>query len=176
MGKREYIIRFGGLGVGVHSFSFKIGDAFFKGFENSEISQAELDVTATLTKQNNLLTAQFLLKGIVGVDCDRCLKTFGFPVEAEESLVIKHGNPSESNDEILVIPAGAEEFDASQYLYEYVTLALPARRVPCEIDARAFKCDYEMLDKLDKLAARNEEREEGENPLWKELTKIKFKN
>ena len=100
------------------------------------------------------------------------MKDFHFPIEAEESLVIKHGDPSESTDEILVIPEGQDEFDVSQYLYEYIALALPARRVPCELDAEKFICDYDVLDKLKDLAP--EEHKEPNNPMWDQLNKIKF--
>lgn len=100
------------------------------------------------------------------------MKYFDFPIEASESLVIKHGEPSESTDEILVIPEGQEEFDVTQYLYEYVVLAIPARRVPCEIDEEEFVCDQEMIDKLEKLNAAPT-IEENKNPLWEQLNKLK---
>ncbi len=179
MGKSQYIVRFGGLPVGVHDFEFEIKDAFFKTVENSEITSADLQVKAQLTKQNNLLQMAVQLNGTVGVDCDRCLKSFGYPVSAEGELVVKHGNPEESTDEILVIPEGVEEFDLAQYLYETAVLALPARKVPCELDEETFKCDYQMLDKLNELAASGEDDSEEssddpENPIWEKLNKIKY--
>ena len=176
MGKSQYIIQFGGLPVGLHDFTFEVNDSFFKNYENSEILTASVEVTARLTKQNNLLQMQFNIEGTVGLDCDRCLKNFDFPIDAEENLVIKHGNPEESTDEILVIPEGHEEFDVSHYLYEYILLALPARRVPCEIDSEEFVCDAETLRKLDELAAGPEQKtkEEPNNPMWEQLNKIKF--
>jgi uncharacterized protein len=173
MGRKEYIIRFGGLKVGVHEFQFEVKETFFKGIENSEIERAEIEVTAELTKQNNLMQLSFDISGTVDVDCDRCLKTFGYPVEAKEVLVVKHGNPEESNDEILVIPEGQEEIDISQYLYEYISLSIPARRVPCEVNEELYECDYEMLDKLDEVS-RPEGEEEPDNPLWEQLNKIKY--
>jgi uncharacterized protein len=172
MGKSQYIVQFGGLPVGIHEFEFEVKDKFFQDIENSEVRNADVKVNATLTKQNHLLQMDFNIEGVVGVDCDRCLKTFGLPVEAHESLVIKHGDPSESTDEILVIPFGDTEFDISQYLYEYISLAVPARRVPCEMDAEAFECDYETLDKLKQMQV--EDSPEPENPIWNELNKIKF--
>jgi uncharacterized protein len=176
MGKSQYIIQFGGLPVGIHDFTFEVNDTFFKTIENSEISVASIDVEAKLTKQNNLLQMHFSIVGTIGMDCDRCLKNFDFPIEAEENLVIKHGQPEESTDDILVIPEGQEEFDVSQYLYEYISLALPARRVPCEIDSDEFECDQETIDKLDALATQVERKEEEEqnNPIWEQLNKIKF--
>ncbi len=174
MGKSQYIIQFGGLPIGVHDFEFELSDTFFKSIGNSEIEKADICVDATLTKQNNLLQLHLAVSGTVGIECDRCLKSFDFPIEAEEDLVIKHGNPEESTDEILVIAEGMEEFDISHYLYEYIMLAIPARRVPCELDEESFKCDTEMLEKLAKLAAESSKDDEPNNPMWEQLNKLKF--
>jgi uncharacterized protein len=179
MGKSQYIIQFGGLPVGLHDFEFGVNDSFFEDVENSEIKRADIQVEATLTKQNNLLQMDFNISGTVAMDCDRCLKNFDLPVQTEESLVIKHGNPDESTDEILVIPEGQDQFDVSQYLYEYITLAVPARRVPCETDPKGFVCDFETLDKLKALEAEQEpdareNHTEENNPVWEKLNKLKF--
>lgn len=174
MGRSQYIIRFGGLPAGVHDFEFQIKEAFFKSIENSEIQSATIDVDARLTKMNNVLQVHFKITGTVAVDCDRCLKGFAYPIYTEENLVIKHGKSDESTDEILVIPEGMEEFDVSQYLYEYIVLALPARRVPCELDEKKFQCDYETLGKLNDLSAPEEDETEPDNPIWEKLNKIKY--
>ena len=174
VGKSQYIVPFGGLPVGLHEFEFEVNDSFFSKIENSEIARAHLEVKALLTKQNNLLQMSFDIEGTVGVECDRCLKDFDFPIEASEHLVIKHGNTEESTDEILVIPEGQEEFDVAQYLYEYVILALPARRVPCELDKEQFACDQEVLNKLNALATETEETPEPNTPMREQLNKIKF--
>ena len=175
MGKSQYIIQFGGLPVGLHDFEFDVTDTFFYKIENSEVQKADIHVDATLTKQNNVLQMHFNIYGTIGLDCDRCLKYFDYPVETEGDLVIKHGNPDESTDEILVIHEGQESFDVAHYLYEYIILAIPARRVPCELDKTSFACDYDTLDKLNKLSASSEQEPEPENnPLWEQLNKIKF--
>ena len=174
MGKSRYKVQFGGLPVGLHEFEFELDQTFFKNTEEAEIERATLEVKVLLTKQNNLLQASVNIEGTVGIACDRCLKDFDFPIDAQENLVIKHGNPDESNDEILVIPEGQEEFDLSHYLYEYVVLAMPARRVPCEIDAQQFVCDQELLSKLDEHASDTSEKVEPNTPMWEQLKKIKF--
>lgn len=173
MGKRPYTISFGGLPVGLHEFEFDVDGTFFTQFAHPEISKADLQVKALLTKQNNLLQLHVDIDGSVDLDCDRCMKTFPYPVSASEDLVIKHGEPAESNDEILVIPEGQEEFDVAQYLYEYVSLAIPARRVPCELDADAFACDKQMLSKLESLKTNAPQEEGPNNPLWEQLNKLK---
>lgn len=173
MAKSQYIVEFGGLSVGVHDFEFEVNDKFFKNIENTEIERAAVTVTARLTKQNNLLNMHFSISGTVGIECDRCIKAFDLPISSEEDLVIKFGDPDDSNDEILVISEGETRFEISQYLYEYIILAIPARRVPCELDEEQFACDQEMLDKLEKLNPAPGEKEEPNNPMWEQLNKIK---
>lgn len=176
MARSRYIVGFGGLPVGIHEYEFEIDDKFFKSIENSEVERAQIHVDATLTKQNNLLGMHFYIHGTVAIDCDKCLKGFDLPIETSEDLVIKYGNPEESNDEILVIPEGDTEFDVAHYLYEYIALALPARRVPCELDAGSFDCDTEMRDKVESLSSpenEEEEKDNSNNPMWEELNKLK---
>lgn len=170
-GRSAYIIQFGGLPVGVHEFNFPITGTFFKDYPDSGIEAADVEVTVLLTKQNNVLQLAFNIEGTVDVDCDRCIKTFGYPVGASGELVVKHGRPEDSNDEILFIPEGEEQVDVAQYLYESIVLALPARRVPCELDAERYVCDFETLGRLGDFAPDGEQ--EPKNPMWEQLSKIK---
>lgn len=173
----QYTIRFGQLSVGVHDFELEVDQTFFNKIENSDVKNAKVHINAKLTKQNNLLQMHFNIAGTIGIECDRCIKSFDFPIETEENLVIKFGNSNESSDEILVINEGIEEFDLSQYIYEYITLAIPPRRVPCEIDEKKFKCDSTILDKLNNFQSNsNKNKKELNNPIWKELNKIKKYN
>jgi uncharacterized metal-binding protein YceD (DUF177 family) len=177
MGKSQYIIQFGGLPVGVHEFEFEIKDKFFKSIENSEIERASLLAKAILTKQNNVLQVEFQISGTVGIACDRCMKDFDFPLDINEKLVVGHGNPEDSNDEILVIKEGDAEFDVSHYIYEYVALAVPARKVPCEADSEAYECDEETLQKLNSISTDTEKEDSDmDNPMWEQLKKLKHKN
>ena len=170
MGKSQYIVKFAGLPVGSHEFEFEVKDKFFEEIEDSEIKRANIEVNLTLIKQGTLMQMIFKIKGTVEMDCDRCLIAYDFPIESEETLVVKHGNPDEGNEEVLVIPEGAGEADISHYLYEYIILALPSRKIPCEIDTN-FECDMETLQKLNENSVP--EKEEV-NPLWEKLNKIKF--
>jgi uncharacterized protein len=164
MARSQYIIQFGGLSVSEHEFEFEVKDAFFKQFPETEIGGANV--------QNNLMQMSFDIEGTVKIGCDRCLKEVDYPIEAQEKLVLKHGNPDESNDEILVLKEGNDEADISQYLYEYISLALPNRRIPCEDLDDEIECDDETLNKLDE----NKVDEEPTNPAWDQLKNIKFNN
>jgi uncharacterized protein len=176
MGKNPYTIQFGGLPVGIHEYEFEIKDAFFKTIENSYITKADIAVKAMLTKQNNVLHLDFDISGSFGSECDRCLKDFNFPISTKEKLIIKHGNPDESTDEISVIPEGMDEVNIAHYIYEYIVLSIPARRVPCEIDAKLYECDFETLAKLNEISADFETEKEPLNPIWEQLNKLKNNN
>lgn len=169
MGKKQYIVKFAGLPVGTHEFEFKIDGKFFEQFADSEIQKADLDARIVLLKQNHLMQMQFEINGTVNLSCDRCLIDYDFPIESQEELVLKTGDPEESNDEILVINEGDAGADISHYLYEYIMLALPYRRVPCEIDDEV-ECDEVTREKLDESSVQETEP----NPVWEKLNKIKF--
>lgn len=170
MGKTKYIIKTGGLPVGTHEFEFEVTGAFFKENEANDILDANINVQAELLKQNNVLQLSFDISGTVEMECDRCLKEYNFPIHAEEKLVVKYGNPKDSDDEVLVVPEGETDLNVTQQIYEFVLTALPNRKVPCEID-EDFKCDEEVLSKLNE----NSTTEENENnPLWDKLNKIKL--
>jgi hypothetical protein len=53
-----------------------------------------------------------------------------------------------------------------------ITLSLPPRKVPCELDKEKYKCDEVMIKKLKDIEVEEEPKEE--NPMWAELNKIKF--
>jgi uncharacterized protein len=171
MGKKQYLIKFAGLPVGTHEFEFRINGSFFEQFNESEITEADIDVKVVLLKQNHLMQMEFEINGTVNLACDRCLINYDFPVHASEKLVIKQAGEDKSTDEILVVSESSGEADISHYLFEYVTLALPSRRVPCEVDEE-FECDYETRNKLEENTTEEDVNEA--NSVWEKLNKLKI--
>jgi uncharacterized metal-binding protein YceD (DUF177 family) len=173
MKKKANVIQFGGLAIGTHVFELEVNDEFFEELEFSEIRKANVKAEIEMVKQNNVITLNFHLKGTVDVTCDRCAKEVGLPIDITDNVVVKHGNVEESTDEIVVLPHGETEIDVTHYLYEFIMLAIPPKRIPCEED-ETVECDYDALDKLDNIALEEEKTEP--NPLWDELKKLKFNN
>lgn len=169
MGKRQYIVKFAGLPLGTHEFEFDVDGKFFEQFNDTEIQKADIKVNLTLLKQNNLMQMQFNISGTVNLNCDRCLINYDFPIESQEELVIKQGDPEESTDHIIAVNESDAGADISHYLFEFITLALPYRRVPCEIDDEV-ECDEETKLKLEQNSVQASEP----NPIWEKLNKIKF--
>ena len=174
MGKSQYVIQFGGLPMGEHQFEFEVSEKFFEQFDDSEITKANIKVDVTVIKQNSLLQFLFDFEGTVNLSCDRCLVDYDCPVSGHEKLIVKHGNPEESNDELLVLNEGLDEADISQYLFEYIELSIPSRKVPCEEEEDlGVACDEETLKKFNELKI-DEEPTPNEN--WDKLKNIKFNN
>jgi uncharacterized protein len=175
MKKNANVIQFGGLGVGSHIFELDVDDRFFEGLDYSEVSKANVKAEIELVKQNNVITLNFHLSGTVETICDRCALEVGMPVDIRDSVVIKHGDPAESTDEIVVLPHGETEVDVSHFLYEFITLAIPPKRVPCEED-ESIECDYDALAKLETIGTEDERQDSSEevNPVWEKLKKLKI--
>jgi uncharacterized metal-binding protein YceD (DUF177 family) len=174
MGKSQYVIQFGGLPMGEHQFEFEVSEKFFEQFDDSEITKANIKVDVTVIKQNSLLQFLFDFEGTVNLSCDRCLIDYDCPISGHEKLIVKHGSPEESNDELLVLHEGLDEADISQYLFEYIELSIPSRKVPCEEEEDlGVTCDEETLKKFNELKI-DEEPTPNEN--CDKLKNIKFNN
>ncbi|MDP2385075.1 MAG: DUF177 domain-containing protein [Bacteroidota bacterium] len=177
MKPNKAVIQFGGLGFGTHHFEFEITDKFFESLEYSEIHKANVLINVDFVKQNNVMTLNFRLSGTVGITCDRCVGEYDLPIENTDSMYIKNGDVSESNDSIIVLPHGETSVDLIEHFYQLIAVALPIRRVPCEIDAELYKCDEEVLKKLKDLSVEEEPGEKNQDTnVWEELKKIKFNN
>ena len=131
----KFIIPLNGLAAGESRFSWSAGKEFFESFENSEILDAELNISVRVEKSGRYLGVDCEVEGKVIVECDRCLDELEMPVDSSICLSVKYG--SEENDEmhqedereIVFIPEDCAELDLSQVIYDYVCLSLPMQRV-----------------------------------------------
>lgn len=172
--KKEFIIPFVGLNPGEHYYEFAIGSEFFENLEYSEVQKGKVDVKMTLNKQSTMMIFTFDLNGTVEMPCDRCGHDFDLPIAAHEQLIVKIGAENfEDNDEIISIPSGEYEFDVSHYIYEYIILSIPARRIHADLENEEPGCDTEVMKKLDEIAAQDEGKEDEIDPRWAALRKLK---
>ena len=154
MEKRElYIISFRGLPLGSHLFDWTIDGSFFALYEMSEISDASIGVQLKLVKHTRFLELNFVFDGWVELSCDRCLDPLKIDLTSEARMFVKFGEQageedSEEND-VIVLPYGEDQLDVAQYLYEYVHLSLPLRRVHPDDANGCSACNQEMIHKLE---------------------------
>lgn len=166
-----YLISFTGLKNGEHKYEYSIDDSFFKKRDYSEIQQANIDAKVTLTKETNLLVFDIKMDGTINVMCDRCGDNFDFPVWGEKKLIVSLTNDRFEDDDIISIPLDSSEIDISQYLYEYVSILLPQRRIHPDKEDGTSGCNADTLKILNKLSQKKEENKI--DPRWEALKKIK---
>jgi uncharacterized protein len=167
----QYVIAYKGLKDGLHLFDFKVDDKFFESFENSEIEKGDVDVHVTLNKKTTMLEFEFQMDGKVTVPCDRCLDPFELEIEYEAPLYIKFGDEShEETEELFVLSEQETEIDVSQFIYEFIHLSLPYRRVHPDDKKGNSTCNKEMIKRLEELSV-NEEKPDMD-PRWNELKNL----
>ena len=174
--KKEYIIQFVGLSLGEHKFEFKVTDKFFEDLEFSEIKHANIDVILTLLKQSQMMILQFEINGTVKELCDLCATEFDMPIQGSHKLVVKVGGSDTANedDDIIMVAANEHQLDLYTYLYEYITLSLPIKRVhPLDKEGKST-CDLETLKKLAPFIITKEPENEVIDPRWDGLKNIKL--
>ena len=126
----QYQIAFSGLNPGTHIFDFQIGDRFFEQVEDAEIISGQVSVAVTMAKEERMMDLHLAISGNVRVSCDRCNEPVDVTVNGNERLIVKLGDHYyEESEDVQVIPDTAHQFDLGPFLYEYIHLLLPIRRV-----------------------------------------------
>ena len=167
----QFVIPFGGLKPGNHQYDFEIDDLFFDHFEFGEIKKGHVSVRLDLEKEAKLLVLNFHFRGNVEVPCDRCAEPFSLPVAGNDRLIVKSGSGYyEENEVVQVIPEGESQLDVSPFIYEFIHLLLPVRRIHPERRNGESTCNPEILKKLNA-----EEKSNDPDPRWEALKKLRDK-
>jgi uncharacterized protein len=165
----QFMIPVTGLKPGTHLLDFEIEDSFFEHFEYSEIRKGRINLQLAVEKEENLVVFHFSFKGHVSVPCDRCYEPFDLPLEGNERLILKFGSDfHEETEEIQVVPVGENHFDISPFIYEYIHLALPVRRIHPENESGDSGCDAEIVRLLDDGPSSP-----GPDPRWEALNQLR---
>ena len=170
--RTEFMIPFSGLKEGFHEYEFELENEFFESFEYSEVKKGKVFVHVVMERKPRMLIFDFTISGSVRIPCDRCLEEYEQPLEGKERLIVKLDEDyDEESDDIIVIPDKEHRIDISHFLYEYVTLLLPYRRVHGVDEEGHSLCDPEVIRILNEHSAENET-----DPRWDELKKLRKKD
>lgn len=127
---QDYSIDLLTLQEGQTERQYRIGPKFFASHENDEVEEGQVDAWLRLDKSLAMIVAEFGLEGTVRLVCDRSLEPFDEPISVRKRLVFKFGERAEEIDEeISILPYGTETLDMGAYLYEFVLLAVPAKKL-----------------------------------------------
>jgi uncharacterized metal-binding protein YceD (DUF177 family) len=175
MTSSPFIIRLSGLKEGQHEFKFKVEPSFFEQNKFIDEVSGKLNLKVLLDKKLNLATLDFEFDGTLILLCDRCNSEMNYPLNYTDKLYIKFGHESyENTDEVIVLHDGDHEMDITSYIYEFIQLAIPMKKVHQEGD-----CDEEVINKLKEfqLNKEKENKQDSTNidPRWEALNKLKSK-
>ena len=174
---KQFSIPFGGLRIGKHNFEFKITDEFFANFDYSLIKSGTINLSLEFDKQQEaMFILNFLLQGHVNLTCERCLDLYQYGINAEERLVVKLGEESYDDPEILVISRNEHSIDISPLVYEFISLALPLIHQHSLDESGEPMCNNEtakVLKALENAQQELGERKEKNDPRWDILNKLK---
>jgi uncharacterized metal-binding protein YceD (DUF177 family) len=151
-------IQFHSFGNGEHEFSFNVDDSFFTFFEEGEIGHGKVDIKVVLTKGIRQMQFDIYLDGWVEVACDLCLDAFNQDIKADYTLFGKFGEGnSEAEVDVIWFSDGDYEIDLASYIYEYIVLSLPMKKVHPDDPDGESGCDPDMLDRLNEMVYTSDE-------------------
>jgi len=175
---------------GKYEIDFEIGKEFFQHFEDNELlDEGRLTVRVLMDKGANLIEMNFLISGEVKLTCDRSLEEYFEPLEINERILFKYGEVEEEiNEEVYMITRDTSKVNVAQFIYEFVLLGLPAKKIHpdhrTEFDEEDFEAEgtYAYIDgdnEEDSEAepsADQDQKEENTDPRWELLKKLKNKD
>jgi len=171
---REFQIPYVGLKIGVHQFEYQIDGKFFKHFEDSPISDCQVNVRLEFDKSETLITLLFFIDGTVSAACDTCLEPFDKEIFGDFKCLVKYSDElskgTNDDDEIIFISRDESHIDVSQLIYEYICLCLPMQLQGCKEPGNDPRCNQEVIKRLKKDDSKSEEVD----PRWEQLNKLKF--
>ncbi|HDR68715.1 MAG TPA: DUF177 domain-containing protein [Bacteroidaceae bacterium] len=172
MNKRgEYSVRLSGQKEVDPESEFLLDNSFFERYNYPDIAGGTIHVHVLQEMKTDAVVLYFTLKGEVTVVCDRCLEYYAQSVEGKETLFFKYGEyTGEIDDKIIMISREAHEIVIDQYLFEFIVLSLPVKRIhPDDPDGNPA-CNKEMMKKLNQYLINDEQK--INDPRWDDLKSI----
>lgn len=157
------------LALGKHEFNYKVDSSLFEAQGMSDFDNVDCSVLVYLEKQERLMKLDFEIDGFVSTLCDRCGEDLQIDLSTENNLVIRFAEESDfTDDEVVFLNESESSVDLGQFIYEYIMVGLPTRRVHEE-----GKCDPEVLRYLEEASEEEEEEDNELDPRWEALKKFK---
>ncbi|MCB9174638.1 MAG: DUF177 domain-containing protein [Flavobacteriales bacterium] len=162
---KDYTIQFVSLKQGTHHFEFSVDNKFFEQLDCDDFIDSNFKVELEFIKQSTMMLLNFSFKGEIIVPCDRCLEDLKMPIKGEDKLIVKFGDTSHNEvDDILILAESEHEINVAHYIYEFIELNIPFRRVHKEAD-----CNAETIKRLNELEVN---KTEEIDPRWSALKNI----
>lgn len=153
-----------------HEYQFDWNADLFSIEEASLVQKGQGQCQVQLNKSETMITLDFAITGTVELTCDRSLELFDHQIDLSEHLILKLGDEHmELGDDIIMIHRDTQQLNIAEYLYEYIHLAIPMKKVhPDLIDDD----EEEGIVFVTETSPEQEDKNE-EDPRWAALKKLK---
>ncbi len=175
---RDFQIDIYGLKNGTHEYEFEFSPKLFENFENRLIDSGSGICRVELIKKETMMELNFSIEGSFELTCDRSTEKFDYPIRLSEHLIIKYGHEfDDSRDDYWVIPDTEQSINVEQVLYEYLTLAVPMKKLHPRFAEQEEDDEEEEWVYSSEDIEEEEEIEDNEvDPRWNALKNIKNLN
>lgn len=170
-----YSINIVGLSNKVHHFNFELGGEFFRKYGSDLVSTGNFRVDVMLDKHETFIETDFKIQGTVTLTCDRSLEPFDYSIDTTRRMLFKYGEKDEEiTDEIMTISRDTVSLELGQFIYEFIALAIPLKKLHPRFQDEADEGDAE--GKI--VYSSSDEPTETKNgeeidPRWNILKKLK---
>ena len=168
-----------GLSNKVHHFEYEIGDDFFRQYGTDLVSQGKFRVEVILNKHETFIEADFKIKGTATLICDRSLEPFEYPIWTTKKMLFKYGETDEEiSDEITIINRDTATLELGQYIYEFIGLAVPMKKLHPKVREEEINEDQSAEGKIvysSNSSEDSDDKNDDDNidPRWNILKKLK---
>lgn len=171
----RYRVNIVGLSNKIHHFEYELGDDFFASYGTDLISKGLFHVDVTVNKHETFLEVTFDVRGTAKLTCDRSLEEFDYPIETHNMVVFKYGDEDrEITEEITMIQRDTPSLELGQFMYEFIGLAVPMKKLHPRFVDEDKNTDDEGGGRIIYSSVKNEEESKNEiDPRWEKLKKLK---
>jgi uncharacterized metal-binding protein YceD (DUF177 family) len=160
-----------------YQYDFQVDDSFFKHFENDHFSKGNCKVKVILQKSSTMIVIELKIEGSVELTCDRTLEPFDHMIETDEKVIFKFGERYEElDDDIVIITKGTPSIHLAQYIFEFMYLTVPMKKIHPNLREEDESEDDEEEDLLIYSSSADEEDDDDDqdeiDPRWKDLKKL----
>jgi len=171
---RKYQIDIYNLSNKVHEYQFEILNSLFEDKAYSIVEKGSGICDLKLDKSETMIQLFLSITGKVELTCDRSLDPFDLPLEIEEKIIIKYGEEDKVlDDDIIVIRKDTPSINVSEYIYEFINLAVPMKKLHPRY--RQDEDDEETMFYSSNSSEQDNKEEKAEDidPRWAALKKLK---
>ncbi|MBC7486542.1 MAG: DUF177 domain-containing protein [Cytophagaceae bacterium] len=164
------------LSLKEYDYQFDIDDSFFASFEDSIVYKGSLVVKVNMSLHPGVIEMDFDIQGTVVITCDRSLEEYDQAINSNERLMFKFGDENtEISEDIISITRDTHRINVAQYIYEFITIAIPfVKRHPRFQEEANDEEEVKLIYQSSTAPAEEEEEnKDSEDPRWALLKNLK---